>query len=112
MESHKPKDLPFYETPDHVVTSAKIISQAKSQLVRSQLRPIGTKRPETPQEGGRQLFGDHSSRDPSNRPPSAFRFDNNKTPEDVFFSWCSFWVDQCFGIEDTGSFMFSSNVGS
>ena len=73
MDARKPKDLPFYETPDHIKTSAKIISEAKSQLGRSQLRPIGTQRPVTPQEGGRKLFGEQSSRDPSNRPPSAFR---------------------------------------
>ncbi len=73
MEARKPKDLPFYETPDHIQTSAKIVSEAKTQLLRSQLKPIGTKRPVTPQEGGRKLFGEQSSRDPSNRPPSAFR---------------------------------------
>ena len=74
MDPRKPKDLPFYATPDNIQTSAKIISEAKSQLVRSQLRSIGTKRPVTPQEGGRKLFGEQSSRDPSNRPPSAFRY--------------------------------------
>ncbi len=73
MDSKKPRDLPFYETPDHVKTSAKIISEAKHQLVRGQLRAINTKRPITPQEGGRKLFGEQSVRDPSNRPPSAFR---------------------------------------
>lgn len=69
----KPKDLPFYEAPDHVQTSAKIISEAKHALGRPTLRSIQTKRPITPQESQRKLFGEESVRDPQTRPPSAFR---------------------------------------
>ncbi len=69
----KPKELPFYEAPEHIKTSAKIISEAKHSLARPQLRPINTKRPVTPQDSQRKLFGEQSIRDPTNRPPSAFR---------------------------------------
>ena len=71
----KPTELPFYETPDHVVTSSKIITEAKSSLKRSQLRSIPTRRPETPQESQRKLFPCHlrDKRDGIERPPSAFR---------------------------------------
>ena len=69
----KPRSLPFYQTSDKVLTSAQIIKDAKDSLTRAPLRSIATRRPETPQDGARQLFGDQSTRDPSNRPPSAFR---------------------------------------
>ena len=67
------KGLPFYETPENHQTSAKIISEAKVELSRNKLRSLPTKRPVTPQDGNRNLFGETSVRDPSNRPPSAFR---------------------------------------
>jgi len=70
---HKPKDLPFYKAPENVRTSAQIIQDAKDSLQRGQLRPLSTRRPETPQESQRKLFGEQSIRDPTNRPPSAFR---------------------------------------
>ena len=76
----KPKDLPFYETPDHVRTSARIISDAKNALVRTNPRSIQTKRPVTPQESQRKLFGEQSVRDPQARPPSAFRYTSIKLP--------------------------------
>jgi len=69
----KPTELPFYQTPEHVVTSSKIITEAKSSLKRSQLRSIPTRRPETPQESQRKLFPCHT-RDVQERPPSAFRY--------------------------------------
>ena len=69
----KPKELQFYEAPDHVQTSAKIIEEARVSLTRPQLRSLQTRRPVTPQDGQRKLFGEQSVRDPTNRPPSAFR---------------------------------------
>ncbi|KAI0237264.1 Armadillo repeat-containing protein 2 [Lamellibrachia satsuma] len=73
----KPTELPFYQTPEHVVTSSKIITEAKSSLKRSQLRSIPTRRPETPQESQRKLFPCHlrDTRDGQDRPPSAFSLD-------------------------------------
>ena len=71
--SRKPRDLPFYQAPEHVNTISNIIRDAKASLARDKLRPINTKRPDTPQDGQRNLFGDLSTRDASNRPPSAFR---------------------------------------
>ncbi|KAK2154942.1 hypothetical protein LSH36_253g04000 [Paralvinella palmiformis] len=82
---HKPKDLPFYKAPENVRTSAQIIQDAKDSLQRGQLRPLSTRRPETPQESQRKLFGEQSIRDPTNRPPSAFslgshHFDSESRP--------------------------------
>ena len=74
-QSHqrRSKEVPFYETSKNAPTSAKIVSEARDALVRSNLRSVQTKRPETPQDGQRNLFGEQSVRDPSNRPLSAFR---------------------------------------
>ena len=71
--SRRVKDLPFYQAPDHAQISSRVIREARNSVNRSQLRSVNTRRPETPQEGQRQLFGDQSVRDPANRPPSAFR---------------------------------------
>ncbi|CAH1799821.1 unnamed protein product [Owenia fusiformis] len=64
----KPKQpLSFYEAPEHVKTSSKIISEARQQVRGG----LDTERPFTPQDGKRSLFGG-SSRGPESRPPSAF----------------------------------------
>lgn len=72
----KSKDVPFYQVPEDRLhlAPARIVSEAKSAIsVKSGLRPLATRRPETPREEQRQLFGEQSVRDPKNRPPSAFR---------------------------------------
>ena len=63
-------NTPFYKVPDRLKdkVSSQIISEAKSSL-----RSVTTRRPETPRDGQRNLFGDQSFRDPTNRPASAFR---------------------------------------
>ena len=74
------KDLPFYEVPEDRLTPSKIVSEAKNAIGKTnknvsnsnELRPISTKRPDTPREVQRRLFGDQSNRDPTNRPPSSF----------------------------------------
>ena len=76
------KDLPFYEVPEDRLTPSKIVSEAKNAIGKStkvssggnDLRPISTKRPDTPRESQRRLFGDQSIRDPTNRPPSSFTY--------------------------------------
>ena len=69
--------LPFYELPQeraHLIP-AKIVSEARNAIVEKPgLRVINTRRPETPREEQRKLFGEQSVRDPTNRPPSAFRY--------------------------------------
>ena len=49
-----------------------------SPKIFSGLRPLNTRRPETPREEQRKLFGEQSIRDPTNRPPSAFRYVKGK----------------------------------
>ncbi|XP_013385883.1 armadillo repeat-containing protein 2-like [Lingula anatina] len=61
------RERAFYETPEHVKTSAKIVNEARSSL-----RTVKTNRPFTPKPEERTLFGSASNRDPQNRPPSAF----------------------------------------
>ncbi|XP_064628515.1 armadillo repeat-containing protein 2-like isoform X2 [Lineus longissimus] len=64
----KPKtDRPFYQAPDNLATSSKIISEARSSL-----RSLRTNRPFTPRDENRSLFGTTSTRNPETRPPSAF----------------------------------------
>ncbi|XP_022081750.1 armadillo repeat-containing protein 2-like isoform X2 [Acanthaster planci] len=58
---------PFYEKPANVETSSDIIKEARSSL-----RTVCTKRPFTPQDDKRTLFGGSPSKSPSDRPPSAF----------------------------------------
>ncbi|XP_044147336.1 armadillo repeat-containing protein 2 isoform X1 [Bufo gargarizans] len=59
---------PFYKPPNSVQkTSAEIINEARNSL-----RTLKTKRPFTPREDQRKLFGPLSSRTPDNRPPSSF----------------------------------------
>jgi len=68
-----PRDLPFYQTSERVRKSVDIIREAKTELLHSELRSLSTRRPETPQDEGRQLFCQSSARDLSTRPPSSFR---------------------------------------
>lgn len=68
-----PRDLPFYRTSEKVRTSVDIIREAKSDLLHRELRSLSTRRPETPQDEGRQLFRQSSAHDVSARPPSSFR---------------------------------------
>ncbi|XP_064615586.1 armadillo repeat-containing protein 2-like [Liolophura sinensis] len=63
----KTKERPFYEAPSNLPTSSKIINEARTSL-----RSLKTKRPFTPRDENRTLFGPSSSRAPENRPPSAF----------------------------------------
>lgn len=65
---------PFYQPSDKVQTSAQIISEARTAIKHGSLRAVPTRRPETPQEKQRILFGDQSTYDSINRPPSSFRF--------------------------------------
>ncbi|KAL3882503.1 hypothetical protein ACJMK2_028840 [Sinanodonta woodiana] len=63
----KSKDTrPFYEPPDKEI-SIKIINEARQSL-----KDVKTKRPFTPREDRRTLFGSTSIRNSENRPPSAF----------------------------------------
>ncbi|XP_042334827.1 armadillo repeat-containing protein 2 isoform X2 [Sceloporus undulatus] len=58
----------FYKPPLAVQkTSAEIINEARNTL-----RTLRTRRPFTPREQQRKLFGSASSRTPENRPPSTF----------------------------------------
>ncbi|XP_063773154.1 armadillo repeat-containing protein 2 isoform X2 [Pseudophryne corroboree] len=62
------KTDPFYKPPTSVQkTSAEIINEARHSL-----RTLTTKRPFTPREDQRKLFGPLSSRTSDNRPPSSF----------------------------------------
>lgn len=59
---------PFYKPPNSTQkTSAEIINEARNSL-----RTLKTKRPFTPREDQRKLFGPLSSRTPDSRPPSSF----------------------------------------
>lgn len=59
---------PFYKPPNSTQkTSAEIINEARNSL-----RTLQTKRPFTPREDQRKLFGPLSSRTRDNRPPSSF----------------------------------------
>ena len=63
----KASSRPFYETEGP--TSANIVSEARSSF-----RSLDTKRPFTPVESNRTLFGGSSSKPYEGRPPSAFRY--------------------------------------
>ncbi|KAG8582425.1 hypothetical protein GDO81_008045 [Engystomops pustulosus] len=66
--SRDKKPDPFYKPPNPAQkTSAEIINEARNSL-----RTLKTKRPFTPREDQRKLFGTLSSRTPDNRPPSSF----------------------------------------
>ncbi|XP_041354443.1 armadillo repeat-containing protein 2-like [Gigantopelta aegis] len=67
MDPKKPKDRPFYELPEKVKPSSKIINEARCSL-----RSVVTKRPFTPRDDKRTLFPVSTSRNPESRPPSAF----------------------------------------
>lgn len=64
-KGEKSSNRPFYETDGP--TSANIVSEARSSL-----RSLDTKRPFTPVESNRTLFGGSSSRPYEGRPPSAY----------------------------------------
>lgn len=67
-------DRPFY-LPKGETTSSRIITEAKESLNnRTGLQAVVTKRPCTPRDATRSLFGATSTRAPENRPPSSFRF--------------------------------------
>lgn len=91
--------LAFYEPPACVKkTSSEIINEARAAITQSEvastsktsstvIQPVNTKRPYTPRDGQRTLFG--RSRGSSQRPPSSFRwgivfiFNNCK----YFYNW-------------------------
>lgn len=65
-------DRPFY-LPKGDTTSSRIITEAKESLNnRTGLQAVVTKRPSTPRDATRSLFGATSTRAPENRPPSSF----------------------------------------
>ncbi|NWH18284.1 ARMC2 protein, partial [Grus americana] len=62
------KAEPFYRlSVPKQKTSSEIINEARNVL-----RTLRTRRPFTPTEDQRKLFGSGSSRTPQNRPPSVF----------------------------------------
>jgi hypothetical protein len=77
--------VPFYAPPPNIKkTSAEIISEARASIIRenegvriestrmaASIRPLNTKRPFTPRERQRTLFG--SAHKSTCRPPSSFR---------------------------------------
>ncbi|NXD70693.1 ARMC2 protein, partial [Eolophus roseicapillus] len=72
MQASKNKNTekaePFYElSVPKQKTSSEIINEARNFL-----RTLRTRRPFTPTEEQRRLFGSGSSRAPQNRPPSVF----------------------------------------
>ncbi|XP_033741539.1 armadillo repeat-containing protein 2-like isoform X2 [Pecten maximus] len=64
-------DRPFYQPPENIPTSAEIVNDARQSIGRP-LQVVKTKRPFTPREDRRSLFGPTSTRNPETRPPSAF----------------------------------------
>lgn len=66
-------DRPFYQPPENIPTSTEIINDARQSINTRPLREVITKRPFTPREDRRSLFGPASTRNPETRPPSAFR---------------------------------------
>lgn len=74
MQASKNKNTekaePFYRlSVPKQKTSSEIINEARNGL-----RTLRTRRPFTPTEDQRKLFGSGSSRAPQNRPPSVFRY--------------------------------------
>ncbi|NXS52812.1 ARMC2 protein, partial [Brachypteracias leptosomus] len=72
MQASKNKNTekaePFYRLAvPNKKTSSEIINEARNVL-----RTLRTRRPFTPTEDQRKLFGTESSRAPQNRPPSVF----------------------------------------
>ena len=58
-EKRKAKEArPFYELPEHVRTSGRIVQEARSSMTTGTgaLRTIDTARPFTPKDEGRALF--------------------------------------------------------
>ena len=66
----KPKEnRPFYAPPVDKPLSVQIINEARSSL-----KELKTKRPFTPRDEKRTLFGPRPLNTADNRPPSAFRY--------------------------------------
>lgn len=77
--------VPFYAPPPYIKkTSAEIISEARASIIHenediriestrmaASIRPVNTKRPFTPRERQRTLFG--AAHKSTGRPPSSFR---------------------------------------
>lgn len=61
------EENPFYRTPERRRTSAEIIRDAKKTI-----RSLSTKRPFTPRDEKRTLFGEGSNRNPDARPASTY----------------------------------------
>uniref|UniRef100_A0A8C0B2N1 ARMC2 protein n=1 Tax=Buteo japonicus TaxID=224669 RepID=A0A8C0B2N1_9AVES len=83
MQASKNKNTekaePFYRlSVPKQKTSSEIINEARNVL-----RTLRTRRPFTPTEDQRKLFGSGSSRAPQNRPPSVFRYCGFK----IFFKY-------------------------
>lgn len=65
----KPKEnRPFYVPPEDKPIATKIINDARSSL-----KELKTKRPFTPRDDRRTLFGPRPVNSSDSRPPSAFR---------------------------------------
>ncbi|XP_052807595.1 armadillo repeat-containing protein 2-like isoform X2 [Mya arenaria] len=68
----KPKEnRPFYAPPEDKPSAVQIINEARSSL-----KELKTKRPFTPREDRRTLFGPRPVNTADNRPPSAFSLDS------------------------------------
>ena len=72
QSSKKKEKLPFYQTTGDK-TSASIIAEARKDL-----KSVSTKRPNTPGDAGRHLFGSHQhstqQQGTVKRPPSVYRW--------------------------------------
>ncbi|XP_052237148.1 armadillo repeat-containing protein 2-like isoform X6 [Dreissena polymorpha] len=72
LPPRKPKEnRPFYAPPEDKPIAVQIINEARSSL-----KELKTKRPFTPREDRRTLFGPRSVSSTDNRPPSAFSLDS------------------------------------
>lgn len=87
----KPKEnRPFYAPPEDKPIAVQIINEARSSL-----KDLKTKRPFTPRDEKRTLFGPRTVNASDNRPPSAFRYylsDNDEKIDIVL----NFSVPFCF----------------
>lgn len=71
QSSKKKEKLPFYQATGDK-TSASIIAEARKDL-----KSVSTKRPNTPGDAGRHLFGSHqhsTQQGTVKRPPSVYRW--------------------------------------
>ena len=67
--ARKTKDRPFYAPPEDKPIAVQIINEARSSL-----KDLKTKRPFTPRDDRRTLFGPRPVNTADTRPPSAFRY--------------------------------------